>query len=234
MCTLFYAITRRFFRLFDASVHTDRARVATIIRLRALGESNSDERENMSTRHFSAERKPGNRERFIKFGKARALEGAGAVTVGIDPGYIKKDDSIALSWHWKQTFGSRFPLVVSSDLLSRRQCGRTKSQELNGATSTPAAACSSFEIGRILERRRATTSEFPCWMYQVVVRKPAWDDHGVVASGARFSRTDIADRIFARRWILLPTHASRLPKLSRLRSRIWRAPENPSIPWTWN
>jgi hypothetical protein len=183
---------------------------------------------------FLRRKEAGNRERFIKFGKARALEGAGAVTVGIDPGYIKKDDSIALSWHWKQTFGSRFPLVVSSDLLSRRQCGRTKSQELNGATSTPAAACSSFEIGRILERRRATTSEFPCWMYQVVVRKPAWDDHGVVASGARFSRTDIADRIFARRWILLPTHASRLPKLSRLRSRIWRAPENPSIPWTWN
>jgi hypothetical protein len=29
------------------------------------------------------------RERFIKFGKARALEGAGPVTVSIDPGYTK-------------------------------------------------------------------------------------------------------------------------------------------------
>jgi hypothetical protein len=29
------------------------------------------------------------RERFIKFGKVRALEGAGPVTVGIDLGYIK-------------------------------------------------------------------------------------------------------------------------------------------------
>jgi hypothetical protein len=29
------------------------------------------------------------RERFIKFGRARALEGAGPVTVGIDLGYIK-------------------------------------------------------------------------------------------------------------------------------------------------
>ena len=30
----------------------------------------------------------------------------------------------------------------------------------------------------------------------------AWDDHGLVASGARFSRSDIANRICARRWIL--------------------------------
>ena len=30
----------------------------------------------------------------------------------------------------------------------------------------------------------------------------AWDDHGLVASGARFSRPDIANRICARRWIL--------------------------------
>ncbi len=29
----------------------------------------------------------------------------------------------------------------------------------------------------------------------------AWDDHGFVASGARFSRSDIANRICARRWI---------------------------------
>ena len=30
----------------------------------------------------------------------------------------------------------------------------------------------------------------------------AWDDHGLVASGARVSRPDIANRICARRWIL--------------------------------
>ena len=35
MCTLFYAITRRFFWLFDASVHTERTRVATITRLKS-------------------------------------------------------------------------------------------------------------------------------------------------------------------------------------------------------
>jgi hypothetical protein len=73
----------------------------------------------------------------------------------------RRTNSIALSWHWKQTFGNRFPLVVSSDLLSRRLCGRTKLRELNDAISTPAAECSLFEIGRIPERRRATTSEFP-------------------------------------------------------------------------
>ena len=35
MCTLFYATMRRFFRLFDASVHTERTRVATITRLKS-------------------------------------------------------------------------------------------------------------------------------------------------------------------------------------------------------
>ena len=30
----------------------------------------------------------------------------------------------------------------------------------------------------------------------------AWHDHGLVASGARFSRPDIANRICARRWVL--------------------------------
>jgi hypothetical protein len=35
VCTLLYAIIRRFFRLFDASVHTERTRVATITRLRS-------------------------------------------------------------------------------------------------------------------------------------------------------------------------------------------------------
>jgi hypothetical protein len=39
------------------------------------------------------------RERFIKFGKARALEGAGPVTVGIDLGYIKTILSHAAAVH---------------------------------------------------------------------------------------------------------------------------------------
>lgn len=39
------------------------------------------------------------RERLIKFGKERALEGAGAVTVGIDLGYIKKILSHAAAVH---------------------------------------------------------------------------------------------------------------------------------------
>ena len=39
------------------------------------------------------------RERFIKFGKARALEGAGPVTVGIDLGYIRTILSHAAAVH---------------------------------------------------------------------------------------------------------------------------------------
>jgi hypothetical protein len=39
------------------------------------------------------------RERFIKFGKERALEGAGPVTVGIDLGYIKTILSHAAAVH---------------------------------------------------------------------------------------------------------------------------------------
>ena len=74
----------------------------------------------------------------------------------------RRTNSIVLSRHWRQTFGNKFRLVVSSDLRSQRQCGKTKLRELNGATSTLAAECSSFEIGRIPERRRATTSEFLC------------------------------------------------------------------------
>jgi hypothetical protein len=35
VCTLFYAIVQRFFRLFDASVHTERTRVASITRLKS-------------------------------------------------------------------------------------------------------------------------------------------------------------------------------------------------------
>ena len=46
-----------FFRLFDASVHTERTRVATITKLKSGSwESKSDERENMSMRHFSVGR----------------------------------------------------------------------------------------------------------------------------------------------------------------------------------
>jgi hypothetical protein len=51
---------------------------------------------------------------------------------------------------------------------SQRRCVKTKLQGLNGATSTQAAECSSFEIGRILERRRVTTNEFLCWIYQAM------------------------------------------------------------------
>lgn len=80
----------------------------------------------------------------------------------------RRTNSIVLSRHWRQTFGNRFRLVVSSDLRSQRQCGKTRLRELNGATSTPAAECCSFEIGRIPERRRAMTSEFLCWMYQAM------------------------------------------------------------------
>ena len=57
----------------------------------------------------------------------------------------RRTNSIALSRHWKQILSNRFQLVVSSDLLSHQQCGKTKLQELNGATSTPAGECSSFE-----------------------------------------------------------------------------------------
>jgi hypothetical protein len=39
------------------------------------------------------------RERFIKFGKERALEGAGPVTVGIDLGHIKTILSHAAAVH---------------------------------------------------------------------------------------------------------------------------------------
>jgi hypothetical protein len=80
----------------------------------------------------------------------------------------RRTNSIVSSRHWKQTFGNRFRLVVSSDLRSQRQCGKTKLQGLNGVTSTPAAGCSSFEIGRIPEGRRATTSKFLCWMRQAM------------------------------------------------------------------
>jgi hypothetical protein len=52
-----YAIAQRFFRPSDAPVHTERTRVATITRLKfGSWRAKSDERGNMSTRHFSAEK----------------------------------------------------------------------------------------------------------------------------------------------------------------------------------
>lgn len=166
MCTLFYAMTRRFFRLFDASVHTERTRVATFTRLKSGSwrvqvrrkgkyvnetflrrkdaeewgiERRIDRQEPTTTRQsrdvqlfgdliallrqdlkevgkdigrsktasllFLDERlghlrlSELDRERFIKFGKARALEGAGPVTVGIDLGYIKTILSHAAAVH---------------------------------------------------------------------------------------------------------------------------------------
>ncbi len=168
MCTQFYAIARRFFRLFDTSVHTERTRVATITRLKSGSwrvqvrrkgkyvnetflrrkdaeewgidiERRIDRQEPTTTRKsrdvqlfgdlvalhrqdleevgkdigrsktaslsFLDERLGHlrlpelDRERFIKFGKARALEGAGPVTVGIDLGYIKTILSHAAAVH---------------------------------------------------------------------------------------------------------------------------------------
>jgi hypothetical protein len=104
----------------------------------------------------------------------------------------RSTNSIVLSPRWNQTLGNRFRLVVSSDLRSQQQCGKTKLRELNGVTSTPAAECSSFEIGRIPERRRATTSEFLCWMYQAMTH-------------ARLLRSKDGFRIFAKAGFFLTT-----------------------------
>ena len=38
----------------------------------------------------------------------------------------RRTNSIALSRHWKQILSNRFQLVVSSDLRSQQQCGKTK------------------------------------------------------------------------------------------------------------
>ncbi len=98
----------------------------------------------------------------------------------------RRTNSIVLSArHWRQTFGNKFRLVVSSNSRSQRQCGKMKLQELSGATSTPAAECSSFEIGRIPERKRETTNEFLCWMYQAMTH-------------ARSLRSKAGSRIFAK------------------------------------
>jgi integrase len=168
VCTLFYATMRRFFRLFDASVHTERTRVATITRLKSGSwrvqvrrkgkyvnetflrrkdaeewgidiERRIDRQEPATTRksrdaqlfgdlvalHRQDLKEVGkdigrsktasliflyerlghlrlpelDRERLIKFGKERALEGAGLVTVGIDLGYIKTILSHAAAVH---------------------------------------------------------------------------------------------------------------------------------------
>jgi hypothetical protein len=175
------------------------------------------------------------RERLIKFGKARALEGAGPVTVAIDLGYIKTILSHAAAVHGvvvstepidlarialrrlglvgKGDERDRRPtqdeldriilameanvrqrLVVSSDLRLRRQCGKTKLPESNGATSTPAVECSSFEIERIPERRRATTSEFLCWMYQAMTHAKSLrskDGSQIFAKAGFFLTTDV-------------------------------------------
>jgi hypothetical protein len=141
VCTLFYATMRRFFRLFDASVHTERTRVATITRLKS------------GSWRVQVRRKG-------KYVNETFLRRKDAEEWGIDiERRIDRQEPT-------MTRQNRFRLVVSSDLLSQPQCGKTKLQELNGATSTPAAECSSFEIGGIPERRRATTSEFLCSMYQ--------------------------------------------------------------------
>jgi integrase len=163
-----YAIARRFFRLFDASVHTERTHVATITRLKSGSwrvqvrrkgtyvnetflrrkdaeewgldiERRIDRQEPATTRKsrdaqlFSAlialhrqdlkevgkamgrsktaslaflDERLGHlrlseldRQRIIEFGRARALEGAGPVTVGIDLGYIKTILSHAAAVH---------------------------------------------------------------------------------------------------------------------------------------
>jgi hypothetical protein len=161
VCTLSYAITRCFFRLFDASGHTRGNYHQTEIRLlespsptkgeicqRDISppeewgidiERRIDRQEPTTTRQsrdvqlfgdlvalhrqdleevgkdigrsktasliFLDERLGHlrlpelDRERFIKFGKARALEGAGPVTVGIDLGYIKTILSHAAAVH---------------------------------------------------------------------------------------------------------------------------------------
>jgi hypothetical protein len=166
--TLFYAIARRFFRLFDASVHTERTRVATLTRLKSgswrvqvrrkgkyvnetflrrkdaeewgidierridrqeptttrqsrdvqlfgdlvalhrqdLGEVGKDIGRSKTASLIFLDERLGHlrlpeldRERLIKFGKERALDGAGPVTVGIDLGYIKTILSHAAAVH---------------------------------------------------------------------------------------------------------------------------------------
>ncbi len=168
MCTLSYATARCFFRLFAASVHTERTHVATFTRLKSgswraqvrrkgkyvngtfLRRKDADEwaidierridrQEPTSTQRsrdvqlfgdlvtlhrqdlaevgknigrsktaslISLDERLGHlrlseldRERFIKFGKERALEGAGPVTVGINLGYIKTILSHAAAVH---------------------------------------------------------------------------------------------------------------------------------------
>ena len=68
------------------------------------------------------------RERFIKFGKARELEGTGPVTVGIDLGYIKTILSHAAAVHGVDVSTepidlTRIALRVQNAILDRRSSG---------------------------------------------------------------------------------------------------------------
>ena len=68
------------------------------------------------------------RERFIKFGKARALEGAGPVMVDIDLGYIKTILSHAAAVHGVDVSTepidlTRIALRVQNAILDRRSSG---------------------------------------------------------------------------------------------------------------
>ena len=63
-------------------------------------------------------------------------------------------------------------------------------------------------------------------------RSPAWGDHGLVASGARVSRPEYANRICARRWDSSKTSstACRSPRAERYRSTTIRQTGN--RPWS--
>lgn len=130
MCTPFYAMTRRFFRFFDASVHTERTRVqdaeewgidierridrqqpaatrksrdaqffGDLIALhrqdfvevgKTIGRSKSARLIFLDERLGHLRLPELDRDRLIKFGKERALEGTGPVTVGTEIGYIRR------------------------------------------------------------------------------------------------------------------------------------------------
>ena len=125
------------------------------------------------------------RERLIQFGKERAREGAGPVTLGIDLGYIKtilchaaavhgmamsetgdqhRMSSTASSRHSIRIHGNRFRLAASSVSRSRQPCGRMKSVAWSGQISIATTRCSSYGIVRIREGRMETISAFLYWM----------------------------------------------------------------------
>jgi len=168
VCTQFYATIRRFFQFFDASVHTERTRLATLTKLKSGSwraqirrkgrylnetflrrkdaeewaidmERRIDRKEQTVTRRSRDAQLFGDlialhrqdlaevgiklgrskdfsltyldkalghlkileldRERLIKFGKDRAKEGAGPVTLGMDLGYLKTVFSHAVAVH---------------------------------------------------------------------------------------------------------------------------------------